>query len=149
MSLAEGSAAEYKDREKCITLYLDPTIYSRHALLRASYWFTDRLYIRFLEPSDGRVAVQIELKHPEPTLENPRPLEIDELSREFLNSVLDFELRRQIESETSSIRQIILAKAFTESGLLEDGPPGKIADPVETRRSELVDIKLKHTVTLD
>jgi His-Xaa-Ser system protein HxsD len=120
-------------------------MYSRDALLRASYWFTDRAYIRFLEPSESHLTVQIELKHQQATLENPRPIEIEELSREFLNSALDFELRRQIERETAQTRQIILAKAFSESGLLEDTPPGAVSDPVEQSEQTLVNIKTRNT----
>jgi hypothetical protein len=46
---------------------------------------------------------------------------------------LEFELRRQVEIETAPVRQIILAKAFSESGILEDEPPGTINDPVEDK----------------
>jgi His-Xaa-Ser system protein HxsD len=144
MSPSEGSAPKQTEGNSSVILNLDPTIYSRDALLRASYWFTDRAYIRFLEPSENRLCLQIEVKHPQPTLENPRPTKIDELSREFLNSALDFELRRQIEKETSSVRQIILAKAFSESGLLEDTPPGTVADPVEHTKQRLISIRTKN-----
>jgi His-Xaa-Ser system protein HxsD len=144
MSPSEGSAPKQTEGNSSVILNLDPTIYSRDALLRASYWFTDRAYIRFLEPSENRLCLQIEVKHPQATLENPRPTKIDELSREFLNSALDFELRRQIEKETSSVRQIILAKAFSESGLLEDTPPGTVADPVEHTKQPLISIRTKN-----
>ena len=145
MSLSEGSASKQTERINSVILNLDPTIYSRDALLRASYWFTDRAYIRFLASSENHLSLQIEVKHPQATLENPRPTEIEELSREFLNSALDFELRQQIEKETSPIRQIILAKAFSESGLLEDTPPGTVADPVQQSEQPLITIRTKNT----
>ena len=88
------------------------------------------------ESSDGSIVVRVELKQTVPTLDNPRPHKITDFLGEFCNSLLDFELRRQVERETSSIRQLVLAKAFSESGVLEDDPPGTVADPVEADNSK-------------
>ena len=122
------------DSEFSATIYLEPRIYSRDAILRASYWFTDVAYIQLPESPNGRLAVRISLKNSLPTLGNPRTTTIKELVGEFCNSLLDFELRRQVEAETAPVRQLILAKAFSESGVLEDEPPGTIADPVEASK---------------
>ena len=71
-------------------------------------------------------------------LTNPKPVSIREFVREFCNTLLDFELRRQIETETAPVRQLILAKAFSASGLLEDDPPGGMADPIESAKPSLL-----------
>jgi His-Xaa-Ser system protein HxsD len=122
------------DSEFSATIYLDPRIYSREAILRTSYWFTDVAHIHAPESPNDRLAVHISLKQAKPTLGSPKPLTIKDLVGEFCNSLIDFELRRQVEAETASVRQLILAKAFSESGVLEDEPPGTIADPVETSK---------------
>ena len=122
------------DSEFSATIYLDPRIYTREAILRASYWFTDVAHIHAPESPNERLAIRISLKQPKPTLANPNPLNIKEIVGEFCNSLIDFELRRQVETETASVRQLILAKAFSESGVLEDEPPGTITDPVETTK---------------
>lgn len=123
------------------TIRLDPRMYSREAILRASYWQSGNAYIHIPESPEDSFTVQIRLKETKPTLENPRPITIDEIVGEFCNSLIDFELRRQVEAETAPLRQLILAKAFSESGVLEDDPPGSIADPVEaTKPSSLVKI---------
>ena len=125
-----------------MTILLDPRIYSREAILRACYWHTSAAYIQVPESSDNRLIVRLTLKHKVPTLENPSPITIEELTGEFCNSLLDFELRRQVEAETAGIRQLIVAKAFSESGILEDDPPGTFADPVENEQpSSLVQLK--------
>ena len=103
-------------------------------IAKASYWFTKIAYIRIPESADNRLAIQIELKQIAPSLANPNPISIQQFTKEFCNSLLDFELRRQIEVETAAVRQLIVAKAFSESGVLEDEPPGTIADPVEMRK---------------
>jgi His-Xaa-Ser system protein HxsD len=130
------------DSEFSATLRLDPRIYSREAILRACYWCTSVAHVVCPESSDNSIVVRVQLKQTTPTLDNPRLNKIEEFLGEFCNSLLDFELRRQVEAETSSIRQLVLAKAFSESGVLEDDPPGTVADPVETDNAKsLVQIK--------
>ncbi|MFZ3211972.1 MAG: His-Xaa-Ser system protein HxsD [Terriglobales bacterium] len=136
----EGFQSE-ADSEFSATIRLDPRIYSREAILRACYWYARIAYIHLPESRDDRLVIRIKLKQRLPTLANPTPISIEEFLGEFCNSLLDFELRRQVEAETSSIRQLILAKAFSESGVLEDEPPGSIADPVASEKpSSLVQI---------
>jgi His-Xaa-Ser system protein HxsD len=122
------------DSESSATIYLDPRIYSKEAVLKASYWSTGIAYVRLPESPDDRLVIQIELKQRIPSLANPKPITIQEFIKEFCNSLLDFELRREVEIETSQVRQLIVAKAFSESGVLEDEPPGTIADPVEAQK---------------
>jgi His-Xaa-Ser system protein HxsD len=119
------------DSEFSATIRLDPRIYSKEAILKACYWSSNIAYIHIPEAPDERLVVRIELKQKVPSLENPKALTIGEFVPEFCNSLLDFELRRQVEAETASIRQLILAKAFSESGVLEDEPVGTVVDPVE------------------
>lgn len=137
---AEGLEPDVES-EFSATIYVDPRIYSKEAILRAGYWYTRIAFIRIPESTDGRLAIHIKMKQSVPTLENPNPIPLDKFLDEFCNSLLDFELRRQVETETAPVRQLILAKALSESGVLEDQPPGDIADPVESARpSSLVQI---------
>jgi His-Xaa-Ser system protein HxsD len=140
VSSAEGFGFDV-DSESSATIQLNPRVYSREAILRACYWFTDVAYIRIPESPEDRLIVRVEMKRTTPTLANPKPTNVRDFIGEFCNSLLDFELRRQIESETAPVRQLILAKAFSESGILEDAPPGSVADPVENSKpSSLVQL---------
>jgi His-Xaa-Ser system protein HxsD len=116
--------------EDSAQIILDKCFYNKDAILKACYWYTDIAFIHVPESPAGKFVVSIKLKHNSPTLENPKPISIEELVGEFCNSLLDFELRRQVEAETAPVRQLILAKAFSESGVLEEDPPGSVADPV-------------------
>jgi His-Xaa-Ser system protein HxsD len=128
---ANGLESE-NESDSSALIYLDPRIYSREAILRAAYWFTNIAFIKISPSStDSRIVVQVRIKESRPTLESPEPAKLADVIGEFCNSLLDFELRRQVETETAGIRQLILAKAFSESGILEDEPPGPISDPVE------------------
>jgi His-Xaa-Ser system protein HxsD len=129
------------DSDCSATVRLDPRIYTKQAVLKAMYWCTEVAYIHCPISSDERIEIHVQLKESRPTLKNPKPVAIDQFVRELCNALLDFELRSQIESETSPIRELILAKAFSESGVLEDSPPGSIADPIEAKKpSSLVQI---------
>ena len=132
-AVAEGFESEANSDSSAI-ISLDSRIYSKEGILRACYWCTDIAYIHVPESPDGRIVIHIKLKQTIPTLGNPKLTSIVEFIGEFCNSLLDFELRQQVETETATLRQLILAKAFSESGVLEDEPPGAIDDPVESRK---------------
>jgi His-Xaa-Ser system protein HxsD len=122
------------DSESSATIYLDPRIYTREAILKASYWATGVAYVQVPHTTDSRLAIRIELKKRIATLTSTKPIAIQDFVKDFCNSLLDFELRHQVNIETTEVRQLILAKAFSESGVLEEEPPGTIADPVEMKK---------------
>lgn len=114
-----------------ITLTLDSRQISRDAALRASYWFTKDLDIEFpASPSADSFVIILRARCPSPTLQVPRPIPFKQLVAEFQNALIDAELRVRVQQETSAVRELILAKAFAESGVLEDPPPGSFNDPV-------------------
>ena len=117
------------------TLLVDSSVYDKEVVLKACHWFTDIAYIGIVDISKGQLAIKVELKQNTPTLENPQQISIQKVCGDLNNSILDFALRRQIDTETASIRQLILAKAFAEAGILEDEPPGNISDPVDLKKN--------------
>lgn len=90
------------------------------------------------------MSVTVGLRVPRPTLSQPNTRKIDEWLPEILNAFLDSQLRVEIQAETAGIRELIIAKAFAESGVLEDSPPGTFEDPVGTAHSES-----KHLINID
>jgi His-Xaa-Ser system protein HxsD len=118
--------------DKTLTVDVDETIYTRATVLRAAYWFTDRCFLFITRPASGRLAVHIKAKPP--TLEQPAPENLEAVAGEFTNALLEYQLRQDIEAQTGKIRELLVAKAFAESGILEDEPPGATEDPVEEQR---------------
>src|SRR5579883_3498298 len=123
-----------------LTLKVDRTIYSRDCLLRTAYWYTDRCYIFICGPIEDHFVVHLKAKAA--TLEQPSPEPLESVAGEFCNSLLDFQLRDDIEARTGTIRELIVTKALSASGLLGDPPPGGIEDPVGTSQG-LVQIGTK------
>ena len=98
--------------DKTLTLEVDTAIYSLEALFRVCYAFTDRCYL-FLEPAtkDTSVVVRITDKKPD--------LDLDTVVGEFSNALIDERVRRDIATETMSIRELIVAQAFAEVDILD------------------------------
>src|SRR5919106_5045004 len=98
--------------DKTLALEVDTAIYSLGVLFRVCYAFTDRCYL-FLEPAtkDTSVVVRITDKKPD--------LDLDTVVGEFSNALIDERVRRDIATETMSIRELIVAQAFAEVDILD------------------------------
>jgi His-Xaa-Ser system protein HxsD len=101
------------------------SIVSAEALLKTCYWFS-RDFVCDIRNRNEHVA--------EVVLTPRNPASASELASAkdaFTTSAMDFALREKIEAKTSSIRDLLLAKAFSESGVLEDQPEGVFGDAIE------------------
>ena len=114
--------------ENLLVVSVDESIYSRDALLRACYWLTDRCYVFIVREDEHRYAVQLRSKS---TTED-----LQAIAGEFENRLLDQQLRLDIARETASLRELIVAKAFADTDLLDDPPIGDDRDPVELAVSQ-------------
>ena len=133
---------------EAVSLTLESRQFSRDAALRAAYWFSRDLYVEF-PPSEGESAFTVILRRKTtvPTLDDPKPKSLAELTSEFQNALIDAELRVRVQTETTAVRELLIAKAFSEAGVLEDNPPGSFNDPVlsaeSTAKSHLITISPK------
>jgi His-Xaa-Ser system protein HxsD len=98
--------------DRTLTVEVDTAIYSLEALFRVCYAFTDRCYL-FLEPAtkDTSVVVRITGKKPD--------FDLDTVVGEFSNALIDERVRRDISTETMSIRELIVAQAFAEADIVD------------------------------
>jgi His-Xaa-Ser system protein HxsD len=123
-----SSSSLFAIHDNVLSVDLDESVYSRDAVLRTAYWFTDRCYLYIARPAPGSLRVNLKSKALKPDLAVET---LEEVAGEFLNSLLDHQIRRDIESETGGIRELLVAKAFAEAGLLEDMPPGEPGDSID------------------
>lgn len=91
-------------------LSLDPKVYSLDAVQKAAYRFIDRLTIQ-IEASNDAIMCSISPVRP--------GVDITQLLDGFKRELLDQELRLKIKTETEQVRNLILALAFSRSGLQE------------------------------
>jgi His-Xaa-Ser system protein HxsD len=127
----EPRPVEFDDQHTTATISIDKKVYSKRAVLRAGYWFSKDLYFDVNE-TEGFLRVAVRLRALVPTLSQPKVKKIDEWLPEIYEALLDSQLRVEIQSETAGVRELIVAKAFAESGILEDPPPGTFEDPVRS-----------------
>lgn len=114
----------------CLLVQIDRAVISTEALLKTCYWFS-RDFVCEIHNRDEKVA--------EVCLTPRRPMstsELESLKDSFSASTIDFALRERIEAKTSGIRDLLLAKAFAESGVLEDQPEGVFGDAIEEAKPD-------------
>ncbi len=105
-----GDAAP--DRPASIELSFDAASHSVDAIQRAGYRFSDRVSCELTSGEDEHRCL----------LTAVDDADIDALVADFRTEVLDQVLRERIRSETEPIRTMILAQAFSKTGLVD--PPG-------------------------
>lgn len=97
---------------------------SSEAVLKACYWFSRNFACDIKEDANQFMVFLKPKSNPSDNLESIRDA--------FLEHVVDFELRQRVDAKTEDIRNVLLAKAFSESGVLEDAPPeGVFGDSLE------------------
>jgi His-Xaa-Ser system protein HxsD len=111
------------------TIPLSKQIYSKSAILRVCYWFSSDLSCHLAESGD-EFLLTIKPLLTRPSLDQPAVKGIEDWLPQIFNRLTDEELRVEVQRETASVRELIIAKAFAETGILEDAPPGTFEDPV-------------------
>jgi His-Xaa-Ser system protein HxsD len=90
-------------------LEIDEQLYCLEAVQKSAYRFIDRLTV-LIAKVDGQLVCEIE---PVSGTED----QLDGNIANFKRELLDQQLRKQIKDETESARNLILAYAFSRSGL--------------------------------
>jgi len=90
-------------------LELDSSVYPLEAVQKAAYRFIDRLTV-LISQDQNQVFCEIDLIA---GLKMP----LDVVLADFKRELLDQQLRLKIKNETADVRNLILAYAFSRSGL--------------------------------
>lgn len=106
-----------------VLIHVDITVYSRVAIFKTAYWFTDQYYVLLqkAEPESNNLQVELRLK----VEANSSALE--QAGGEFLNRLLDQQVRQDVIIETANIRDYLVRKAFFE-GAAHGEPDRLISD---------------------
>lgn len=102
-------------RDGRVELAVDLRVYRLAAVKKTSYRFADRFTAILEAPSETSVAVV--LTFPNAVTE----AYAIESARLFFQELLDQDLREQIAEETAPLRDLILAHAYSRTGLPSDG----------------------------
>jgi His-Xaa-Ser system protein HxsD len=94
---------------KCILL--DSSVYRLPSAKKAAYKFGDRCYVLIEGGTDGHIRVYLRPKDSN--------LDIESVVGDYLNEVLDQDLRESIAEQTDDLRNLIIAHAFSQTSLIE------------------------------
>ncbi len=97
-----------------LVVAVNSDLYSREALFRVCYLFTDRCYL-FLSQEEGSQVIHVRLTRKGPETDLGR------LAGEFSNELVNQKVRLDVAAETKAIRELIVAQAFAEADLLGGG----------------------------
>lgn len=90
---------------RSVTVQVNTTLYTREALFRAAYRFTDRCYLLLRPETEEVIAVEMTSKNGE---------DAEAMAGEFSNELIDQRIRLDLARETHNIRELIVGRAFAD-----------------------------------
>lgn len=114
--------------DRPIEIELDGAFFNVDAILKTCYWYAPDFTFDLSRPTERQFVVSLRPKD--------RTVSTENLRDEFIAAAIDFSLRERVESRTRTIRETLLAKAFAESGVLEDPNSGVFVDEVEQGKDD-------------
>jgi His-Xaa-Ser system protein HxsD len=127
--MIEEDAADPGEGREGIVISLSPDLISSEALLKTCYWFSRDFTCEVVAHDFAAAKVLIK---PKPGCRIP----LDGARDRFVEMAMDFALRERVTAQTSEVRDLLLAKAFSESGVLEDAPEGVFGDAIEESKPD-------------
>ena len=109
----ENGSAALVFRDGAIRAVIDLRVYRLTAVKKTAYRLADKVTAILGEPREHSLA--LELAFPPGTPEG----DAQKVGRLFFQELLDQELREQIGAETSAIRSLIIAQAFSRTDLIK------------------------------
>lgn len=123
------------DENNKIIINVDSRIFSREAVLKCLYWYSDKFEVKiFLNQNDYTIIFK------PISVESNIDLNLEDYRLKLLRDLIDFNLRDIVTKETKNIRDLLIAKAFSH-GEYEELPPGFVSDPVGFKIEEIIDVE--------
>jgi His-Xaa-Ser system protein HxsD len=116
-----------------ITFEIDSSIYSNQVLTKCLYWYTSQFNVSINDSADGKgKVIVLEFKDKRESLVG------DKLAEKLKQDLIDYNLREIVEKETKIIRELLIAKAF--SNYQSPNPKSEISDPVGFNPQSIIDV---------
>jgi His-Xaa-Ser system protein HxsD len=124
----ESSERSGTERE-LLSFRVSPSFVSMEALLKTCYWFSGEFVCEVSDDGNGQPVVSLKPK-------GDSKESIQDVRERFTAQAMDFALRERVAMKTADVRDLLLAKAFSESGVLEGVPQGIFGDQIEEEKPE-------------
>ncbi len=112
-----------KEKEFTITFLLDSRVFSKNGIIKCLYWYSKEFEISI----DIKDKYYFDIK----LIPNNKlsKLELNKLKLKLNQEFIDYNLRDIVRQETTTIRELIIAKAFSH-GEFDEEPKGDLMDPL-------------------
>ena len=114
---------EIKDNE--IIVFADIALYSKDSIFKCLYWYGDKFHTNFSFADSTTYRVSVKPISTTQLSSN----ELENLLMKLERDLVDFNLRDIVTKETQNVRDLLIAKAFS-NGEFDELPPGEVSDPV-------------------
>ncbi len=108
-----------------VVVYADSLLFSKDAIFKCLYWYGGDFQTNVSLVGSG--IYKITLRTLVQTKYNTEDL--DKILLKLERDLIDFNLRDIVSKETKSIRELLIAKAFS-NGEFDENPIGEVTDPV-------------------
>ena len=112
-----------------VLIQVNHDLVSVEALLKTCYWFSRDFVCDITQESLAQSTVHLRAKP-------GCGVALSEARDQFMAQAMDFALRERVTARTDDVRDLLLAKAFSESGVLEEQPHGIFGDTVEETKAD-------------
>src|SRR5947207_882293 len=112
-------------KEGVITVFASESVFSKQAILKCLYWYGDKFHTIIEATDKGGYKLTLQPLASAGIKEDEFEFYLQKLERDLI----DFQLRETISAETHNIRDLLVAKAFS-NGEYDEAPPGDVSDPV-------------------
>jgi His-Xaa-Ser system protein HxsD len=121
---------KYKVTGRECQFSIDKEIYSMDTIHKCFYWYTGDFEVDINSGDEYRCQVNLIAKA---TIDYDFDMVIDRVKQ----NLIDFKLRELVNRETTTIRELIIAKAFANYEMDAEIPNSEISDPVGFNPSEI------------
>ena len=112
-------------RDGEILVFADAELFSRAAIFKCLYWYGDKFHTSVILADEKTYSISLKALGSAGISEEDLPGYLQKLERDLI----DFQLRDMISKETGNVRDLLIAKAFS-NGEFDEEPPGEVSDPV-------------------
>lgn len=110
--------------ELTVEVLIDEKLYDLGVINKTFYWYLKEYKVSIESENTG---IRVQLQKLNGSISNS---EIEILSAQIPKDLLDFQVRKLITQETKNVRDLLIAKAFSESDEFDELPPGNLKDTV-------------------
>jgi His-Xaa-Ser system protein HxsD len=112
-------------KDGIVTVFADANLFSKDAVFKCLYWYGDKFHTNVSFLDSNTYCITLKFLANTGIKEDEISLYLQKLERDLI----DYQLRDTIVKETQNIRDLLVAKAFS-NGEFDEDPIGSVSDPV-------------------